>query len=121
MMIARGERGSVSVLVAAILFLAGALCLVSVDLARALEAKAQAQTAADAASLAAARELALATDQGPQAAADYAIRNGATLVSCQCAQGTYEAIVDVEVPVDLLFVGSDRTVHAKARAIVDLG
>jgi len=116
-----GERGSISVLAAAILVLACALCLIAVDLARALEAKAEAQTAADAAALAAARELAFDTDQGPQAAADYALRNGATLVSCTCAEGTYEAIVDVEVPVDLLFVGSDRTVHAKARAIVDLG
>ena len=117
----QGERGSSSVLAAAVLVLACALCLISVDLARALEAKTRAQTAADAAALAAARELALDTDQGAQEAADYALRNGATLVSCECAQGTYEAIVDVEVPVDLLFVGSDRTVHAKARAVVDLG
>ncbi len=117
----RGEQGSVSVLAAAILVLACALSLISVDLARALEAKERAQTAADAAALAAARELALDTDRGTQEAADYALRNGATLVSCECAQGTYEAIVDVEVPVDLLFVGSDRTVHGKARAVVDLG
>ena len=68
-----------------------------------------------------ARELALDTDQSSQEASDYALRNGAALVSCACAQGTYEAVVDVEVPVDLLFVGSDRTVHAKARAVVDLG
>ncbi len=117
----RAEEGSVTVLVAAVLFLACALSLVSVDLLRALQAKSQAQTAADAAALAAARELALATDQAPQAAADYALRNGGTLVSCQCSPGTYEAIVDVEVPVDLVFVGSDRTVHARARAIVDFG
>ena len=45
----RAEEGSVTVLVAAVLFLACALSLVSVDLLRALQAKSQAQTAADAA------------------------------------------------------------------------
>ncbi len=54
-MSAKDPRGSVTVLAAGVLFLACALSLVSVDLLRGLQAKARAQTAADAAALAAAR------------------------------------------------------------------
>ena len=114
------ERGSVSVLTAAVLFLAASLCLASVDLLRATEARARAQAAADAAALAAARELAIPTGQDPsEAAREYAERNGATLRSCSCPIGATEAVVDVEVPLDLVFVGADRTVEARARAVVE--
>ena len=115
----KDSRGSVTVLAAGVLFLACALSLVSVDLLRGLQAKARAQTAADAAALAAARELALPSSRSPtQAAQEYAQRNGATLISCICAPGTSEAVVEVEVTASLLFVGADRTVRGRARAVV---
>src|SRR5205823_13142311 len=59
------EVGSVSVLTAGILVLGAVLTLVAVDLMRALLAKARAQTAADAAALAAAQEIAIPSGQDP--------------------------------------------------------
>jgi Flp pilus assembly protein TadG len=100
--------------------LSGVLALATVDLLRALEAKAQAQTAADAAALAAAQEIVLSSSESPAgAAADYARLNGATLLECSCAAGGKEAIVRVEVPVRLVFVGPDRTVTGRARAVIE--
>jgi hypothetical protein len=114
------QAGSVSILAAATLFLAGVLSLVTVDILRALQAKGRAQTAADAAALAAAQELAIPSGVAPEeVAADYAGRNGATLVTCTCAPGSSEAVVEVEVPVVLVFVGGDRTVTARARAVIE--
>ena len=114
------ERGSVSILTAGILVLACVLCLVAVDLMRALQARAQAQTAADAAALAAAQELAVPTGHDPSSlAADYASRNGATMASCKCAAGSSEAIVTVRVGVTFVFLGPARTVTGAARAVVD--
>lgn len=117
-----GERGSVSIVVAAIVAMALVLIAGAADLGRVLGAKAQARTAADAAALAAVQELALPTNLDPAAvAADYASRNGAVLVSCSCAAGTTDATVEVAVTVDafILFPGQ-RTVTAAARAVVDL-
>jgi secretion/DNA translocation related TadE-like protein len=114
------QAGSVSILAAGTLFLAGILSLVTVDILRALQAKGRAQTAADAAALAAAQELAIPSGVSPEeVAADYAGRNGATLVTCTCAPGSSEAVVEVEVQVVLVFVGGDRTVHARARAVIE--
>src|SRR5207245_2026140 len=71
----KDSRGSVTVLAAGVLFLACSLSLASVDLLRGLQAKARVQAAADAAALAAARELAIPSSQSPtQAARDYAQR-----------------------------------------------
>jgi len=113
-------RGSVTVLAAAVLFLAGSLSLIAVDVMRALQAKGRAQTAADAAALAAAQEIALPSGITPQqAAADYAGRNGAALLSCTCEPGSPEAVVEVEVPVVLVFLGGGRAVRAKARAVIE--
>jgi secretion/DNA translocation related TadE-like protein len=110
----------VTILVAAVLLLAGVLTLATVDVLRTLEAKARAQTAADAAALAAAQEIALASTRDPAAAAqEYAQRNGGTLAECSCRSGTSEAVVTVEVPVRLVFVGPDRTVRARARAVIE--
>ena len=112
------ERGSVTVLTVMVLALAAILTLVTVDLLRALESKARAQTAADAAALAAAQEMARPSSAPPFAfAAEYARRNGATLIACRC-DGPADAVVTVSVPVDLLFVGGDREVSARARAVV---
>jgi Flp pilus assembly protein TadG len=103
-----------------VLLLSGVLALATVDLLRALEAKAQAQTAADAAALAAAQEIALSSPKNPtDSAADYARLNGARLLECTCAAGGSEAIVRVEVPVRLVFVGPDRTVTGRARAVIE--
>jgi secretion/DNA translocation related TadE-like protein len=114
------ERGSVTILVAAVVLLAGVLALASVDLLRALEAKARAQTAADAAALAAAQEMVVPSSVTPaEVASDYAKRNGATLLACDCPPGGSEAVVRVEVPVRLVFVGPDRSITGRARAVIE--
>jgi secretion/DNA translocation related TadE-like protein len=116
----RGEAGSVTVLAAAVLFLGAALCLIGVDILRALQARARAQTAADAAALAAAQEIAIPSGVLPMdLARDYAARNGGILVECRCEPGTSEAVVAVEVPITLVFVGPSRTTTARARAVIE--
>src|SRR4051794_25948459 len=97
-----------------------ALTMGCADLARALVAVGRADTAADAAALAAAQELAAPTGLAPSSvAADYADRNGATLVECSCDPGGTEATVAVEVPVGpVLLVPGSRSVTARARAVV---
>jgi Flp pilus assembly protein TadG len=88
-----------------------------------LHAASRAQTAADAAALAAAQALAI-DEEGPEPAAlagEYAERNGAVLERCTCERGTFDATVSVRLPVgDLFLVAGDRTVQARARAQVDL-
>jgi secretion/DNA translocation related TadE-like protein len=115
------QRGSVSVVVAGVAVVALVSSLGLADVGKALVARARARAAADAAALAAAQELALPGARIPaDVAADYADRNGATLVSCSCANGTLEATVEVEVPVGAMFLASDGlTVRSRARAIVD--
>jgi secretion/DNA translocation related TadE-like protein len=116
----RSERGSVTVLMAAVLFLAGVLTLAAVDLLRAVQARARAQTAADAAALAAAQEIAIPSGRSPQGvAAEYAERNRATLLSCTCEPFSDQAVVEVETTVDLVFVGRDRRVRGQARAVIE--
>ena len=69
----RRDDGWVSVLAAGVLFVAGVLALISVDVMRTLQARAAAQTAADAAALAAAQEIALPSGLTPSdVAAEYA-------------------------------------------------
>lgn len=117
-----GEAGSVSVVVAAILLVTMVLALGAVDLARVLVAASRAQTAADAGALAAAQSLAFPGGVEPAAAAvDLVVRNGGVVRSCGCEPGTFEARVEVEVPVGRLFLSSDDlVVAARARAVVDL-
>jgi secretion/DNA translocation related TadE-like protein len=116
-----GERGSVSVLSAAVLFLAAVLTLVTVDIARVVQSEGRAQTAADAAALAAAQEIALPSGRSPlEVAAEYAARNGGTLVSCRCDPGTSEAVVAVSVQASLVFLGPDREIERQARAVVEI-
>jgi len=111
----------VSIVVAGVALVALVSSLGLADVGKALVARAQARAAADAAALAAAQELALPGARTPaDVAADYADRNGATLVSCSCANGTLEATVEVEVPVGAMFLASDGlAVRSRARAIVD--
>lgn len=116
---ARAEGGSVTIVAAGTIVLAAVLALVSADLFRALDARARAQTAADAAALAAAQQLVLPGTSSPeQEAAEYASRNGARLLSCSCEPGSSEAVVSVEVPVRLVFLSPGRMVTAFARAVV---
>jgi len=117
-----GERGSVSVLLAAGILVVLVLVLGVTDLGRVLIARSKARTAADAAALAAADELALPTGADPAAlAAEYATLNGADLTACTCRAGTFEAVVMVEVTTgDLLLFPGVRVVVARARAVVDL-
>jgi uncharacterized membrane protein len=119
----RGQRGSVTVLTAGSMFLAGVLALAAVDVMRTVQAQAVAQAAADSAALAAAQELAIPSGAmtPADAARSYAGRNGATLLVCQCDPGQMEAVVQVQVPVRLVFVGPDRTTSAWARAVVGSG
>jgi Flp pilus assembly protein TadG len=116
------ERGSVSIVVAAILAAVVVLALGAADVARVLTAAATAQTAADAAALAAVQELAVPSGLEPEdLAREYAARNDAVLVSCACAKETFEAVVTVRAAVGpLLLFADDRAVEARARAVVDL-
>jgi secretion/DNA translocation related TadE-like protein len=116
------ERGSVSVVAAAVLVIL-LICTIGVtDLSRALRVRAQTRTAADAAALAAAQELAMPTGQDPALiAASIAWRNGAMLRSCICAVGSYDAVVTVERDVSgLWLVPGMFALIVQARAVVDL-
>ena len=116
------ERGSVSVLVAAIVAALVVLALGVADVARVLTAAARAQTAADAAALAVAQELALPGGLEPaDVALEYAERNGASIAECDCVAGTFETVVTVRVEVGpLLLFADDRATLATARAVVDV-
>jgi hypothetical protein len=98
------------------------LALGTADLARVLVAAATAQTAADAAALAVAQELALPGELDPgEVARDYAGRNDAVVLECECSIGTFEAVVTVRAAVGpLALFADDRNVQATARAVVDL-
>lgn len=119
----RGERGSVSVLVAGLAAVLVVLSMGAADVARVFAAASRGQTAADAAALAAAQELALPEgSQTPsELAATYASSNGATLIDCTCDVATFAAMVEVSVPIGHLFLAPDDLhVVASARALVDL-
>ena len=116
------ERGSVSVVVAGVLAAAIVLALGAADVTKVLDTASRAQTAADAAALAAVQELAVPTETEPEdVARAFAAANGATLVSCACARDTRDARIEVRVPVGgLLLFGDDRVVIARAHAVVDV-
>ena len=84
----REQRGSASIVLAAGLGAALVMTMGVADVATVLAARSSARTAADAAALAAAQEMAFATGADPaELAAAYADRNGAELTSCACAAG----------------------------------
>jgi secretion/DNA translocation related TadE-like protein len=116
------QNGSASIVVAAIAAALVVLALGAADVARVLVAAANAQTAADAAALAVAQELAIPGELEPATVAmEYATHNGATVVACECDRGTFEAVVTVRAPVGpLLLFPDDRAVEATARGVVDL-
>lgn len=120
----RSERGSVSVLVAGVVAALLVVSMGAADVARILHAASEAQTAADAAALAAAQALAIDEEEGPSPedlAREYAARNRAVLETCVCERGTFAATVSVHVVIGGLFVvPGERRVVARARAQVDL-
>ena len=116
----RSERGSASFLVAAAIGVMAILAALTADLARVASARTRAQTAADAAALAAAQELIAPSATSPRdVAEEYADRHGAEVRDCQCEPASDEAVVVVQIPVSLPFLGGQRLVHATARAVVE--
>ena len=117
-----GERGSVSVVVAAIAFMMLVCTMGIADVGSVLATRAHARAAADAAALAAAQELAFPTGADPASqAARFAERNGTDLVSCVCMPGSLEAVVTVRAThPDFLLVLGGVTLDVQARAVVDL-
>jgi len=118
------QSGAISILVATGTLLMTLFALAAADLGALLYARARAQTAADAAALAAIVRQAPILEQGddPEAAArEAAERNGATLVSCDCTVGSTTATVTVELTPRISFVEgwSGRVVSATARAELD--
>ncbi|HEX5949232.1 MAG TPA: Rv3654c family TadE-like protein [Actinomycetota bacterium] len=113
------QRGSASIIVVSALALGGIVAAFSADLSRVIVARSRAQTAADAAALGAAQELLVPSGMLPdEVAADLAQANGGTLVVCRCDSGSAEAVVTVEVEVNLPLLAQDRTVRASARAVI---
>jgi secretion/DNA translocation related TadE-like protein len=112
------ERGSVSVVAAAVPLMVAVLVLAAADLWRVMGAAAHAQTAADAAALAAAQEQVAPAGSDPaRAAASYARANGATLVSCSCPPDGSRVSVTVAVTTGpLAIMGGSRTVTRRAGA-----
>ncbi len=116
------ERGSISILMAVAAGLAVLVSLLVMDLWRAALARQQAQTAADAAALAAAGAMASPFGGSPvEAARDLAERNRAELTACACDPADSEAVVTVRVRFRLFVVpGGSGTVTARARAVVEI-
>ncbi len=114
----RRDRGSVTVVAAAVMALVAVLTMGAADVGKALVARERAQAAADAAALAAAQELVMPTGRVPaELAAEYAARNGADLVRCACEADSSEAVVEARVAVGaLLLIPGDRVAIAVARA-----
>ena len=114
------ESGSVSVVAAAVMVVALAMAMGIADVVKVLIGVDRAQTAADAAALSAAQEMASGSGDPTEAARTFAGRNGAVLEACDCPEGGTEAVAGVRVRVTgLLLLGGDRIVTARARAVVD--
>ncbi|MDQ4005437.1 MAG: M15 family metallopeptidase [Actinomycetota bacterium] len=113
------ERGSVSIVVAAAVAFGALLAAFSADVTRVVTARARAQTAADAAALAAAQELIAPSGRGPEElAGEYAARHGAVVVDCECEPGADEVVVTVSLEVGLPYLDQTRALHTAARAVV---
>jgi secretion/DNA translocation related TadE-like protein len=116
----REQRGSASLIVATTIGLAAILSALSADLAHVAVARTRAQTAADAAALAAAQELIVPSAKTPaEVAEDYAGRHSAEVTECRCSADANEVIVAVQIEVALPFLGGERRVGAEARAVVE--
>jgi len=116
------QRGSVSVVVAAIAFMLLICTMGIADVGSILATRAHTRAAADAAALAAAQELAFPSGASPaEQAALLAERNGAELIACACDPGSFEAVVTVRsAPTNLLLAPRSVVLDVQARAVVDL-
>jgi secretion/DNA translocation related TadE-like protein len=94
------EHGGVSVVMLAVLVIGLVLTTGAARLGGALVARARAETAADAAALAAADRLALGGSAAASrtAAAQTAASNDARLVSCRCAGTSAAVVVELDLP-----------------------
>lgn len=112
------ECGGVSIVALGVLVFALGLTLGAARLGAALVGRARAESAADAAALAAADELALGQGsvEAEAAATATAARNGARVVECDCAGDGATVVVEIDVP-GLSFVAGPA--RARARAEVD--
>lgn len=116
------ERGSVSVVTAAVVLVLLVCTMGVADVGRALAGRARARAAADAAALAAAQELAFPSGDSPAMQAGlFAERNGSDLLSCVCEPGSFDAVVTVRYRLDgLLLVPGTFDLDVTARAIVEV-
>lgn len=114
----RPERGSVSVVMIAVLVVGLVLATAAGRLGGAMIAKGRAETAADAAALAAADSLALGRGSAAAvtAAHETAAHNDAALVRCACAGSVADVVVEVHVSALGPVAGPAR---AHSRAQVD--
>lgn len=116
----RHEGGSIALVVLAVVVVAAVLGLHVARLGAAAVGRARAQTAADAAALAAADMLALG--RGPEvaarAAAETAAANGARLERCMCLSPRVSVVVAAESPT---FGGVGGRLQAQASAEVGPG
>ena len=96
----KSERGATTVVVIAVVVIGFVLVLGAARLGTAVVARARADTAADAAALAAADMLALGRDAGAAEAAarTTAAANGARLVRCACSGRFPSVVVEYAVP-----------------------
>lgn len=119
----RGDRGSVSLAIIGLVAVVMVLVLGLGDLGIFLLARSKAQTAADAAALAAAAEQIPGIGRGdPRGEASrFAKINGARLISCECRPGDRAAQVRVAVKVRFGLLMRSQEVGAHARATVDVG
>jgi secretion/DNA translocation related TadE-like protein len=111
----RRERGAASIVMLAVLVMGVVLSMGAARLGNAIDGRARADSAADAAALAAADWLALG--EGPEAARaaarQTAASNGARLISCACSGTVAEVVVEVDLPA-LAGIGGPARSHAKA-------
>jgi secretion/DNA translocation related TadE-like protein len=119
------ERGGVSVVMLAVLVFGALLALGAARLGGALVGRARAESAADAAALAAADRLALGG--GAPAARSAAVRtaehNDARLVSCACAGTSAAVVVEVDLPAWSAVFGPARgraKAEVRPECVVDL-
>ena len=114
------ERGSVTVIAAGVIVIILACTMGVADVGRVLAERSRAQTAADAAALAAAQDLALADGDPAGDAASFATMNGSDLLSCACDPGSFDAVVRVRRSfTGLLLLPGSHQIEVSARAVVD--
>jgi secretion/DNA translocation related TadE-like protein len=118
------EDGFGSAVMLALIALVALLCIATADAANVLVSRARAQTAADAAALAAAAaEWPFLKEGDPsEAARAQATANGASLESCDCPVRGPRAVVVVSIPTRIRMLGvAPKRVSARAEASLDPG